>query len=79
MFPATPVELGKGYIFCKERIITKVSGYWGWGDNSEFDVYVYDANGKLLPDFKAPKVVRNGKNYVELRLPEDYSAAIVRK
>ncbi len=79
MFPATPVELHEGYILCRERIITKKSGLFGWNDTSRHEVHVYDENGREVPGFKAPAVVRDGKNFTELRLPEDYSAAIIRK
>ncbi len=78
MFPTTPIQLGQGYIFGKERILTKVSGYWGWGDNSKHEVHVFDANGWEKTDFKAPTRIINGKTYTELRLPENYSAAIIR-
>ena len=79
MFPTTPMELGKGYIIGKERILTKVSGLWGWGDNAKHEVHVFDANGWEKTDFKAPLRTVNGKTYTELRLPENYSAAIIRK
>ena len=79
MFPCTPLELGKGFIIGKERIITKVSGLWGWGDNSKHEVRVFDANGWEKKDFNAPFRTVNGKTYTELRLPENYSAAIIRK
>lgn len=79
MFPATPIEIGSGYVIAEERILTKVSGLWGWGDNSKHEVHVYDANGWEKKDFKAPFRTINGKTYTELRLPENYSAAIIRK
>jgi len=31
-----------------------------------------------VPNFKAPTLVQDGMTFTELRLPEDYSAAIVR-
>jgi hypothetical protein len=39
---------------------------------------VFDDQGREVPDFKAPTVVQDGMRFTELRLPEDYSAAIVR-
>jgi len=79
MFPFTPVELHSGYVIGKERILTNRSGTFGWGDASDMDVYVYDDTGRPSRKVAGKIVRRNGKNCVELRLPEDYSAAIVRK
>ncbi len=79
MYPITPVEIHKGYVIGKERIITKVSGLFGWNDNSAHEVHVFDDNGREVKKFSAPTILRNGKTYTELRLAEDYSAAIIRK
>lgn len=79
MFPITPIELHQGYIIGKERILTNRSGLFGWGDSSKHEVHVFDDKGKEAPDFKAPTVVKDGKTFTELRLAEDWSAAIVRK
>ena len=79
MFPITPLELHKGYIIGKEKIITKVSGLYGWDDSSKHEVHVYDDKGWPVKNFEAPfKTVKN-RTYTELRLPEDYSAVIIRK
>jgi len=78
MFPATPIELGEGYLIAKERIVTNRSGLFGWGDSARHEVHVFDDQGREAPDFKAPTVVQDGMTFTELRLPEDYSAAIVR-
>jgi hypothetical protein len=40
---------------------------------------VFNDQGREVPDFKAPIVVRDGMTFTELRLPEDFSAAIVRR
>jgi len=79
MYPITPVELRSGYIIGRERILTRRSGLFGWGDAAEHVVHVYDDEGREVADFPAPQVLRDGKRLTELRLPEDYSAAIVRK
>lgn len=79
MFPTTPMELGPGYIIGKERIVTKVSGMWGWGDKSKHEVRVFDHNGWEKKNFKAPLRIVNGKTFTELRLHEFWSAAIIRK
>ena len=78
MFPATPIELHEGYIICKERIVTNRSGLFGWGDASEFTIYVYDREGRLSNETESKQVTLDGKNYAEVRIPEGYSAAIVR-
>jgi hypothetical protein len=79
MFPITPVELGTGYIIGQERILTNRSGLFGWGDKSEFEVHIFDRTGKEDKKYPVPVVERNGKRYVEIRIPGGYSAAIIRK
>jgi len=78
MFPATPIELHEGFIICKERIVTNRSGLFGWGDRSAFTTYVYDREGRVSKGEEAKQITRNGKTYAEVRIPEGYSAAIVR-
>ncbi|NLX95786.1 MAG: hypothetical protein GXY83_06385 [Rhodopirellula sp.] len=78
MFPITPLELHEGFVIGEERIVTKRSGLFGWNDRSRHEVHVFDDQGREVLDFKAPSVDRNGSTFTELRLPEDYSAAIVR-
>jgi len=41
-------------------------------------VHVFDADGREVPDFSAPLRTVDGKTYTELRLAEDWSAAIIR-
>ncbi|HIQ21887.1 MAG TPA: hypothetical protein EYH34_11730 [Planctomycetes bacterium] len=79
MYPITPMELHGGYIIGRERIITKVSGLFGWGDASGHEVHVFDHTGREVPDYKTPLVRRDGKTYSEIRLAEGWSAAIVRR
>jgi len=78
MFPCTPIELGKGYIIAQERILTNRSGNFGWGDDSEADVHVYGPDGVEVA-FKYQVIEKDGAKYVELRLPRDYMAALVRR
>jgi len=70
--------LHSGYVIGKERIITNCSGLFGWGDESEFKTYVYDRDGRATDGKEIKKVIRDGKIYAEIRIPEGYSAAIVR-
>lgn len=79
MYPITPIELHAGYIIGRERIVTNRSGLFGWGDNAEHEVHVFDAAGREVPGYAAPRVVRDGAARTELRLAEDWTAAIVRK
>ena len=79
MFPFTPIELHSGCVIGKERILTNRSGLFGWGDKSVFTCYVYDRLGRITDGKEAKRVTRNGKTYAEVRIPEGYSAAIVRK
>lgn len=79
MYPITPMELHAGYVIGRERIITKKSGLFGWGDSSQHEVHVFDDLGKEVEGFQAPLVAQDGKNYTELRIAEGWSAAIVRK
>jgi len=79
MFPFTPIEIHSGYVIGKERIITTRSGLFGWGDASNFTAYVYDRDGRATDRYSVKKIERDGKTYAELRMPEGYAAAIVRK
>jgi len=78
MFPITPIEINKGYIIGKERIITKVSGYFGWGDNAEAEVHYFDSEGREVKK-ETEKVKKEGKTYYKVDLGEYESCAIVRK
>ena len=78
MFPFTPIELHGGYVIGKERILTNRSGLFGWGDMAAFEAHVFDRVGKETDKIKVPRVVKNGKAYAEVRIPEGYSVAIVR-
>ena len=69
LFPFTPIELHAGYLIGKERILTARSGLFGWGDKSRARVFVYGAQGTLVPDFKAPTQMIKGANYAAVRLP----------
>jgi hypothetical protein len=79
MFPITPLELHEGYIIGKERILTKVSGLYGWGDKSKHEVHVFNDKGEEVADYTAPLVTRGSQTWTELRIAEGWSAAIIRK
>jgi len=77
MYPITPMELHDGWILGRERIITKRSGLFGWGDKSRHEVHAFDENGRELRDFKSPLIERDGANFSELRLAEGWSAVVI--
>jgi hypothetical protein len=79
MYPITPMELHAGYIIGRERILTKISGLFGWGDNAANEVHVFDDNGCEVSGFAAPLIEKDGKTFTELRLTEGCAAAIVKK
>ncbi|MCC7350329.1 MAG: hypothetical protein IT446_07140 [Phycisphaerales bacterium] len=79
MYPLTPLRLGPGFLFGKERILTRISGFFGWNDSSDFDVYIYDEKGVLRTDQEAQRVMVDGHAYAAINLWPDWSAAIVRK
>jgi len=78
MWPITPLRLGKGYVVGRERILTAVSGNFGWGDKADAEVHVLDRQGKEV-QWKVHKFVRNGATWWEIRIPGGYTAALVRK
>lgn len=79
LYPATPLELHSGYIIARERIITKQSGFFGWEDNSKHEIHVYDESGREIKKHNMKTVHKNGQNWSEIRLPQDWSAIIIRK
>ncbi len=79
MFPITPIEIHAGYLIGKERIVTRLSGTYGWGDGSRHELHIYNDKGEEVADFGAPFIERDGMTWTELRLAEDWSAVIVRR
>ena len=79
MFPITPIELGHGYIIAKERILTNTSGRFGWGDDSDFDVAVFNERGKRTDTIDVPRRIIDGKSFAEVRIAEGYAVALIRK
>jgi len=78
MYPFTPIEIHSGYVIGEERIVTRRSGYFGWGDESGFTPIVFDREGKPTDAIEIPRVMRDGKAFAEVRLPEDCLAILVR-
>jgi hypothetical protein len=77
MFPFTPVELHRGWLLGRERILTAVPGTFTFGDERPVRVHWYDAAGKLS-DKKGEERVDQGKRLVRLALGEKEMAVIER-
>ncbi|NQT16468.1 MAG: hypothetical protein HQ582_27160 [Planctomycetes bacterium] len=78
MYPITPLELHEGFVIGKERIVTNRSGLFGFADASGHRAHVFDHEGREVEAYETPRVELNGKTYTELRIPEGWSAVIVR-
>ena len=78
MYPTTPLELHEGYVIGKERIVTKVSGRYGWNDDSKHAVRVFNAAGQEIKEHGMQTVTIDGKTFTEIRLASDWSAVIIR-
>ena len=80
MYPFTPVELRKGWLVGKERILTAISGEFGWrGESPEVNVFVFDELGREVKGY--PFSLRDtpeGRIFT-LELKTDHCAAIVKK
>jgi hypothetical protein len=79
MFPITYIRMGEGFIIGEQRIITNRSGRFGWGDDSEFEAVVFDHNGQRTDAVNVPRIVENGKVFAEVRIPEGYAVALIRR
>ncbi|NOX99510.1 MAG: hypothetical protein GXP30_07255 [Verrucomicrobia bacterium] len=78
MFPITYIEMGRGFVIGEERILANRSGYYGWGDMSEFEILVFDDEGVQTVEIEVQRVIKRRKAYAEVRIPEGYSVAIIR-
>lgn len=79
MFPVTWIALGPGYLIAKERILTNRSGLFGWGDASQFEAVVFDENGRRTDSVSVSRVEKDGKAYGEVRIPQGYGVALIRR
>jgi hypothetical protein len=79
MFPITPINLGHGFIIGEERILTNRSGLFGWNDAADFDCVVFDRRGNQTDEINIPRIERDGKAFAEVRIPEGYAVAIIRR
>ncbi len=79
LFPFTPKALGPGYLIGEERIVTRISGLFGWGDDSEIEVKMYDGNGIPVKGIAVAKKELNGIFAYEIRMPSDHVAVLIRR
>lgn len=79
MFPFTPIELHSGWLVGKERVLTCVSGEFGWrGESPDVEVYVYNELGRLVPDYPFEATDKPLGRVIKLELKPDHCAAIIR-
>ena len=79
MWPITPLRLGRGFIIGRERILTAVSGKFGWGEKADADIHVIDDQGTEVQPTMVRKFEKGGATWWEVKLPQGYTAAIVRR
>ena len=80
MFPFTPIELHGGWLVGQERILTAVSGDFGWrGEKPDVDVFVFDELGREVPGYPfSVKDTDTGRTFT-VELKQGHCAAIIRK
>ena len=78
MFPFTPIEIHSKWLVGKERILTCVSGDFGWhGGKNLAEIYVYDKFGKSTGDYSAEFFADKGDVRVRLQLRDGQCAVIL--
>ena len=78
MYPFTPIEIHSSWLMGKERILTCVSGDFGWyGGKNLSEIFVYDASGKQTGDYSAEFFSDNGEIRVRLMLKPGQCAVIL--
>jgi hypothetical protein len=79
MFPFTPVELHGGWLVGEERILTAVSGEFGWrGRRHLAEVFVFDGLGREVAGYPSETAISKTGTVVRLELKRDHCAAIVK-
>lgn len=78
MFPFTPVELHRGWLVGRERIITAVPGTFTFGDEAAVRVYWYGADGALT-EKTGQQSVAAGRRLIRLDLGAGEMAVIERE
>lgn len=79
MFPFTPIEIHRGWLLGKERILTIYSGDYAWkGENALCLPFVYDEQGKQVQDYPVVFLGVQGETICHLLLQPEYCAAMVK-
>ncbi len=79
MFPFTPIELHAGWLVGKERILTAVSGEFGWrGEKPDVEVFVFNELGREVKGYPFATRDTAGGRIFALELKPDHCAAIVK-
>jgi hypothetical protein len=76
MFPITPIELHKGWILGKERIITCVSGRYLWRNANPPVIHLFDLRGREVPHTISPTQA-DGNWQVDLKLTDWAQIAVM--
>lgn len=78
MFPFTPLELHSGWLLGKERILTALSGDFGWyGENRLAQTFVFDEQGREIPGYPVVTIGTGEGTRFKLKLKKNYCAAMV--
>ena len=77
MWPIAYREMRRGVVIGENKIVTAVSGHFGFGDASKLAVRFYNQDG-LRTRREFPQVVKDGKNYVSVKLKTGEIAVIDR-
>lgn len=76
-FPITPTELHAGWVQGKERVVTSVSGKYGWA-NEEFNYRIWSYNADGTP-IEAEPQWKKTTGLVQVDVPENGIAILERK
>lgn len=78
MFPFTPVEIHSRWLMGKERILTCISGEFGWHDSKQLaGIFVYDKYGKETSDYQAEVFASGAETRIRLHLRPGQCAALI--
>ena len=78
MWPIAYREMREGAVIGKDKIVTAISGYFGFGDRSEFTYRFFDKKG--VPGQKKFNVVeKDGATFLEVRIEVGEVVVIERK
>ena len=78
MWPIAYREMRQGAVIGKDKIVTAISGYFGFGDRSEFTYRFFDKKG--VPGQKKFNVVeKDGATFLEVRIEVGEVVVIERK